>query len=275
MIELPESTTISKQISDVLKGKTIVSVKAGATPHGFTFYNGDVAGYPELLENLSFKGCDAFGGIIDLRFDDVHLTINDGVNIRYTKDVNGVPERHQLLMKFDDSSFIFCTVQMYGGIMAFRENEYDNLYYSVAKEKPSPLSDKFDKEYFSELFTSSDKKLSAKAFLATEQRIPGLGNGVLQDILFNARIDPKRKIGSLDQNDVDRMFSSVKTTLEEMTSKGGRDTEKDLFGNKGGYVTVLSAKTLDKPCPVCGSQIVKKAYLGGNVYFCPTCQGVN
>lgn|GEM_PF-2077218 len=30
-----------------------------------------------------------------------------------------------------------------------------------------------------------------KAFLATEQRIPGLGNGVLQDILWTARIHPK------------------------------------------------------------------------------------
>jgi hypothetical protein len=32
------------------------------------------------------------------------------------------------------------------------------------------------------------KKLSLKALLATEQRIPGLGNGVLQDILFKARM---------------------------------------------------------------------------------------
>jgi len=25
-------------------------------------------------------------------------------------------------------------------------------------------------------------------------------------------------------------------------------------------------------CPVCGAAIVRQAYLGGNVYFCPVCQ---
>lgn len=35
-------------------------------------------------------------------------------------------------------------------------------------------------------------KLTAKTFLAAEQRIPGLGNGVLQGILFQACIYLKR-----------------------------------------------------------------------------------
>jgi formamidopyrimidine-DNA glycosylase len=41
--------------------------------------------------------------------------------------------------------------------------------------------------------------LSAKAFLATEQRIPGLGNGVAQDILFTAKIHSKRKMSTLSE----------------------------------------------------------------------------
>jgi formamidopyrimidine-DNA glycosylase len=43
--------------------------------------------------------------------------------------------------------------------------------------------------------------LSAKAFLATEQRIPGLGNGVLQDILFTAGIHPKRKMAAISEEE--------------------------------------------------------------------------
>jgi formamidopyrimidine-DNA glycosylase len=59
-----------------------------------------------------------------------------------------------------------------------------------------------------------------------------------------------------------------------MTNMGGRDTEKDLFGNIGGYKTILSKNTFKNPCPHCGDAIVKETYLGGAVYFCPTCQSL-
>ena len=111
-----------------------------------------------------------------------------------------------------------------------------------------------------------------KAFLATEQRIPGLGNGVLQDILFRAGVHPRRRMNTLSVSQVDTLFDAVKTTLAEMTRLGGRDTEKDLFGNPGRYRTLLSRNTVEKPCPVCGAPIEKAAYLGGTVYYCPACQ---
>jgi formamidopyrimidine-DNA glycosylase len=57
-----------------------------------------------------------------------------------------------------------------------------------------------------------------------------------------------------------------------MTDLGGRDTEKDLFGNMGGYKTILSKNTVQNPCPGCGGTIIKEAYMGGAVYFCPVCQ---
>ena len=64
----------------------------------------------------------------------------------------------------------------------------------------------------------------------------------------------------------------VKNTLLQMAQQGGRNTEKDLFGANGGYHTILSNKTWQKPCPVCGGEIIRQTYLGGNIYFCPHCQ---
>ena len=119
------------------------------------------------------------------------------------------------------------------------------------------------------------EKLSAKAFLATEQRILGVGNGVLQDILYHAGIHPKRKIKTLTEAEKDLLFASIKETLTEMINKGGRDTEKDLFGNFGGYTTRVSKNTVGKPCPVCGSIIEKETYMGGSIYYCNKCQGID
>jgi formamidopyrimidine-DNA glycosylase len=163
---------------------------------------------------------------------------------------------------------------MYGGMWCFKEGEFnDNRYYAIAKSKPSPLSEEFDWAYFSQLINSPDvQKLSAKAFLATEQRIPGLGNGVLQDILYIAKIHPKEKIESLSASERKTLFSSVKSTLKEMAMQGGRDTTTDLFGRPGGYKTRLSQATMNQPCPICGGTIFKQPYMGGSIYFCNGCQ---
>lgn len=114
--------------------------------------------------------------------------------------------------------------------------------------------------------------MSVKALLATEQRIPGLGNGVLQDILYQAGIHPKRKLDTFVEKDIRKIYESIRTVLGEMVEQGGRDTEKDFYGNEGNYITYLSKKTYLTPCPKCGYEISKAAYMGGTVYYCEKCQ---
>lgn len=155
----------------------------------------------------------------------------------------------------------------------FHADENDNFYYLVAKEKPSPLSPDFTPAYFEYLLSETSKQnLSAKAFLATQQRIPGLGNGVLQDILFEAGIHPKTKLPLLRSGQLDGLYQSVTGVLRKAANDGGRDTEKDLFGQSGSYLCRLSKNTWHLPCPRCGGTIMRQAYLGGTVYFCPSCQ---
>ena len=272
MLELPESQTLARQLREAVAGKTIEKVTANATPHGFAFYHGDPAGYDVLLRGKTVDGVRAHGGQVEIAAGDARLVINDGINMRLYPAGSKRPDKHQLLVELSDGSALVCTVQMYGGMQAFKADAYDNPYYHIAKTKPSPLSDAFDEAYFESILKEAKPTLSAKAFLATEQRIPGLGNGVLQDILFRARIHPKTKLSTLTKEQRSRLFAAVKETLREMTDRGGRDTEKDLYGQPGGYPCLLSKNTLDKPCPICGGALVRQAYLGGNIYFCPVCQ---
>jgi len=274
MIELPEAAYLAKQFNETLKGKKIASVIAGLYPHKFAFYHGDPAGYDTLMRGKTVGATVARAGMLETQVDDVVLLLGYVALMFHAKDEKR-PKKHHLLIEFEDGTAISATVQLYGELYCFREGELQNPYYDIAKSKPSPLSDEFDRAYFNRLITSPDvQKLSAKAFLATEQRIPGLGNGVLQDILYNARIHPKRKVGMLTDGEKDAIYNSIKSTLKEMTERGGRDTEKDLFGRPGGYKTRLSQLTLDKPCPVCGGRIIKEPYMGGSIYFCDGCQKI-
>jgi formamidopyrimidine-DNA glycosylase len=275
MLELPEAIVISQQMNQTIHGKKIEKVTAAQTAHKLTWYKGDPQKYPEMLSGKIIGASAGLGALVTVPAEDAALVFSDGVNLRLHRTGEPRPARHQLLVEFSDSSALSAVVQMYGGIVCFTNSDYDNPYYKAAVEKPGALSAAFTNTYFDGLISLPEvQKLSLKAFLAIEQRIPGLGNGVLQDILFNARLHPRKKICTLKDTDREILHKSVVKTLSEMMKQGGRDTEKDLFGNSGGYITKLSKNTAGKPCPVCGSAIQKEAYLGGSIYYCATCQKV-
>lgn len=275
MIELPESHALAGQLTKELKGKRISKAVAGKSPHRFAFFCGDPAGYDALLGGKTVGETRAYGGHVEMEIEDCRLDFNDGVTFRLLAAGEAEPKKHQLYLLFGDGSALVCGVQMYGALYAFPAGSNDNPYYLAAREKVSPLEAGFDADYFRSLADGVDKKkTSVKAFLATEQRIPGLGNGVLQDILWTARIHPKRKLADLGGQEFAELYMAVKAVLADMTAKGGRDTEKDLYGNAGGYRTILSRNNKAMTCPACGGAVKKEAYLGGSVYYCPNCQRI-
>jgi len=273
MLELPEAKVIAAQLLETVCNKPIKDVTMKGSPHKFAFYVGDPADYATFFVGRSFDAASSYGGQVELRAGEYRLVFNDGVNLRYNEKPSDYPAKHQMLIVFADKSALSASVQMYGGLMGFREGEYDNPYRKVAMEKPSPLSEAFSEVYFSEILSDAKvQKLSLKAALATEQRIPGIGNGVLQDILWAAKLHPKRKTSTLTAEDTARLYNTLRELLQQMVSDGGRDTEKDLFGRLGRYVARMSKLHIDGGCPVCGASIRKEAYMGGSIYFCPTCQ---
>ena len=239
MIELPEASTIARQLNETIIGKRIVNVTAAQHPHKFAWYYGDPRAYHELLHGKVIGKAARYGSFIEIEADNTRVLLAEGVNVTFFHEGDKLPARHQLHIEFEDHSSIVGSVQMYGGLWAFPSGEYVNPYYLTAKEKPDPFSEGFDEAYFDNIMSQSAKSLSLKAFLATEQRIPGFGNGVLQDILFNAKLHPKKRLNTLTDPDIHILYHSIKTTLAGMDANGGRDTERDL---------ILSKNTSGKPC---------------------------
>ena len=273
MLEIPEAVVVSQQINETITGRKIVKVVAASSPHKFAWFFGEPSDYDALLHGRIIGKAFAYGGRVEIEAEDAVLHFGDGVILRYYETGEKLPAKHQLLITFNDGSSLVGTVAMYGGLWAFTPGMMDdNFYYTAAKNAISPLSDAFDYTYFLKLFDEKSLKMSAKAFLATEQRIPGLGNGVLQDILLNAKIHPKKKMNTLSDEQQRGVFDSMKSTLVAMKNGGGRDTERDIFGNKGGYKTKLSKNNTAMLCPDCGGTVKKEPYMGGSVYFCEDCQ---
>ena len=274
MIELPESVTLARQLNETVRGKRIAEVEIEHTHHAFAWYNGTQEFYSAGLEGKVFGESVGLGMMLESSVEDKAFVIGDGTHLQYFAPGERLPEKYQARVSFQDGSSLLCKVQMYGMINLYDPKTEKNPYYLAGKSKPQPGTEGFCEEYFRNLMENVPASLSAKAFLATEQRIPGLGNGVLQDILWRAGIHPKRKMAGLTGAQWQNLYDSVVEVLLEMTLAGGRDTEKTLFGRPGGYHVQLSKNTVGMPCPRCGALLEKANYMGGSVYFCPGCQEI-
>ena len=276
MIEAPEACYLCKQLNETVKGKKIVDVFTQFSPHKFAWFTGSYEEYAEWLCGKTIDHAQSQGGMVEITIGDKVLALTDGVNLRYLSAGTKLPSKHQLLIAFEDESCLIASVRMYGGMMCYDKDATDGKlseYYLTAKSKPQVMSDAFTKDYFLGLINEeSAQKKSAKAFLATEQTIPGLGNGVLQDILYHTHIHPKKKIAELTDKERESLFYQVKETMEDIFRQGGRSTESDLFGENGNYVACLSKDTAGLACLRCGETIVKESYLGGSIYYCRRCQ---
>jgi formamidopyrimidine-DNA glycosylase len=272
MIELPESLVLASQVRSTLIGKTITNVLVNASPHKFAFFSLDARRYPSLLIGKTLTDANSYGGQLEIVFEDVKLFFSDGACPHYVPAGETLPVKHQLMLQFSDDGALYVSIAMYGMMYLLTDENQRSPYIDVAMKKPSPLSEGFDLDYFKSIIATCPDHLSVKAMLATEQRIPGLGNGCLQDILFFAKIHPKRKKATIGDEQITDLYASIRSTLRKMAQQGGRANEKDLFGNNGGYTPILYAKTVGTACPACSSIIVKEPYLGGSITFCPHCQ---
>lgn len=270
MLEFPEVLTIAEQLKESVVGRKVDKVLPPSKVHKFCWYNGEPEEYDAAIKGSEIMDAKGFGLFVEMTFDNGYkLCFNEGVNARLVPYAP-MPKNHQLLVTLNDDLELVFTVAMYGGII-LHADDFDNEYYKKSKQAVSPFSPEFE-AYFHKLLAESKPSMSAKAFLATEQRFPGIGNGVSQDILFAAGIHPKRKLATFHDLEKDDLRNSIITVLHDMVENGGRDTEKNIFGQPGNYKVNLSKNTIASGCPKCGGSIVKETYLGGSVYYCPVCQ---
>jgi formamidopyrimidine-DNA glycosylase len=274
MLELPEVVTIARQMHAELAGKDIASAVVGASPHKFAFFNHTPDVYVRLLVEHTVSSVTEKGAYIVMAVEpDSALLFGDvGGRILFHKDASTLPAKHQLLLTFADGSALTLSIALWGGMKLVPQADITKEIHSL--KRMSPLSADFTFAAFARLLADPEQKetKSAKLFMISKPGLCGVGNGCLQDILWRAKIHPRRRMISLSAQEQRALYDATCETVSMMVEQGGRDCEVDLYGHAGGYKTILHSKSAGQPCPVCTAPIEKIAYLGGAAYFCPSCQ---
>jgi formamidopyrimidine-DNA glycosylase len=100
-----------------------------------------------------------------------------------------------------------------------------------------------------------------KARLLNQHAISGIGNLLADEILWQARISPKRSVSDLSTEDLDRLRRDVRAAVRSAIRKGGAHTGR-----------FIEARRRDGVCPRDGHRLDRDRVGGRTTYWCPQCQ---
>ena len=215
------------------------------------------------------------------RGNTIRLKLDNGQNLVLAPEYGGsillhkpqadVPKFH-LKLGFPDAAL---TVSLTGigciQAVADADIEKNYLYRRDFSDILDPLELRFTFERFLERLDGKKQNIKA-ALVGKTAVIVGVSNSAFQDIIYRAKISPKRNTASLSPEEKTAIYDAVVGLVMERLRLGGKDQVTDLYGKQGAYVPKMGPNHKDQNCPDCNSKIEKISHGGGQVFICPTCQ---
>jgi formamidopyrimidine-DNA glycosylase len=143
----------------------------------------------------------------------------------------------------------------------------------IKKLGPEPLEEEFTFEKFKERV--KDKKRKIKQVLMDQEIISGIGNIYASEILFKAEIHPFKKANDLSEEELRKIYRSIKKVLKRAVELRGESFAdwRDADGKKGSFDDERNVYQKEgEKCPRCGGIIKRKKINNRSTYFCPKCQ---
>lgn len=106
--------------------------------------------------------------------------------------------------------------------------------------------------------------------LMDDEFIAGIGNAYADEILWAAKLHPKRRVATLDGGELDRLRGALHLTLERAAEIVENELPPSLGKKIRGHMKVRGRA--GEPCPRCGAKIARTRHGLDEMYVCPKCQ---
>jgi len=276
-VELPEAKILAEQMNEELRGKRVKSylLKDYERLQRIGMMDKDLTSFNQLVDG-KIEAVISRGNVIRVKFDNgTNLILGPeyGGEIFYHTDAANVPKFH-LRVDFKDGTVLTVRLTSMGVIQVLRNDKLGRSYVykrDFDSTKLSPIDEEFTFERFSKRMADHNKMLKS-VLVGKDAILVGVSNSTFQDILYRARLHPKRKASELDTEEKRSLYDAIRLVLNERIRLNGKDRFQDLYGNQGGYMPAMGPNMKQQTCPECGTSIEKLSLGGGHVYLCPNCQ---
>jgi formamidopyrimidine-DNA glycosylase len=110
-----------------------------------------------------------------------------------------------------------------------------------------------------------------KPVLLDQSVVAGLGNIYVDESLWQARLHPERAAGSLNDEEIERLYEGIAQIIAAAVPRGGARILHGKAQTELGELPFVHARE-GFPCPRCGTAIVKTRVNNRGTYLCPNCQ---
>ena len=202
-VELPETQILAEQMTSTILEKKIKSydIQDYDKLQRVGFMNKDLKDYDRLI-GCKVKSISHRGNVIRIQMNkkmNLVLCPDYGAKILYHKSEDTLPKKHHFKAEFTDGTYLTIRQTGMGLIYSASDAEAKELY--VVKrdfsDTPSPVGEHdFTFERFSELLNAKGQNIKA-AMVGKTAVVVGLSNAAFQEIIYKARIHPKRNTSTL------------------------------------------------------------------------------
>ena len=197
-----------------------------------------------------------------------------GGEIFYHSSEATVPKKFHVKIDFSDETVLTVRFTSMGGLRVLKDNELMDSYVFKRDFNPetlSPIDEDFTFERFSRFLSDNNRALKS-VLVGKDAILVGLSNSAFQDIIYRAKLHPKRKTSELNSIEQKALYNSVKLVLQERLRLKGKSQFLDLYQNQGRYFSAMGPNMKNKNCPICESLIQELSIGGGKLFVCTKCQ---
>lgn len=284
MPELPEVEVVRAGLAPAAVGSVITAVSV-FDERALTRHVAGASDFVARLEGRSFAAASRRGKFLWLPLDDgdsaliAHLGMSGQMLLRAP---DATAERHERIRigiehpVHGELAIVFADQRTFGSLAvdALIADGPTRVPTQVRHIARDPLDVLFDDRDFRAAL--SRRRSAIKRVLLDQSVASGIGNIYADESLWAARIHPETSADTLSTRAVTRLLAEVRLVLTKALAEGGTSFDAqyvNVNGQAGYFAHSLNAYGQQgKPCPRCGTPIVRVAFMNRSSHFCPRCQ---
>jgi formamidopyrimidine-DNA glycosylase len=272
MPELPEVETIKEDLRELVVGSRIERAEVldpALVEHP------SPAQFASRLEGVRITGARrrAKHLIVELDSgDSLVFQLKIGGQLLLVPPVEEPRTSLMLILYLDEDRRLFLRDQT--GFTRARLLDAEELEARLSPLGPEPLEGGFGVEYLRE--TLGSRRAQIKPLILDQKVVSGIGNIYADEILFDARLHPRRKASTLSDEEWAALHAAIRENLAAGIEHRGTTVRlyKDVLNRPGAHQNYLRVfEKHGKPCPeACGGEVVREKVGGRPTHYCPECQ---
>ncbi len=283
MPELPEVEVVRRGLQRWVAGRTVATVEVHH-PRAVRRHLEGAEHFVQALTGRTLTAAHRRGKYLWLPLTEpdgapsgramvAHLGMSGQLLVEKPAQPDGTHLRARFTFTDGGRELRFVDQRTFGGL-AVEDADGERIPSRLAHIAIDPLDPSFDEDAFSAALRR--RRTEVKRALLDQTLVGGVGNIYADESLWRARLHGTRPTDRLTRAQVADLLDGVRSVLGEALAQGGTSFDSlyvDVNGQSGYFSRFLAVYgQVDRPCPRCGTPIVRESFMNRSSYSCPVCQ---